>query len=387
MVSSPPAGHYKPTTSLPGGNPRCHADRMSEPASGKNVPGRPAGRGWGRGRIAAVATAVTLVLAAVVAAIVLAMPRATAPVAAPSTTSATPSETPTATPSQAPLPPPPPTLPPLPPGPLNVLVIGSDIRGNAREAAAQQAATGERADHRADMMMLVHVPADRQRVYGISIMRDTWVQIPGYGYSKINASLEVGGPPLVVATVEALLATRIDHYAMIDFEGFKVLTDALGGIDVNVTVPFTASHDTGTTFTAGVNRLGGQAALEFVRERYVFADGDYQRVRNQQAFVRGIIAHMLGTGKVMDPANAVIGAVAPYVTTEPGFDAGAMATLAFGLRTVDPASSVFFTLPTAGTGFSADGQSIVLPDDAGIAQVRDALAVDGLAGYAAAYGL
>ncbi|WP_077488437.1 LCP family protein [Sinomonas mesophila] len=363
---------------------------MSDAANGHSAPS-PQGRvPWGSRRIAAVSTAAVLLLAALVATVLLTMQRSNPPTASPTTTSASPSETPTPTPTpETPPPPPPPTLPELPPGVLNVLVIGSDIRGNAREAADRQAATGERADHRADMLMLMHIPADRQRAYGISIMRDTWVSIPGYGQSKVNASLEIGGPPLVVETVGTLLNTRIDHYVMIDFEGFKVLTDALGGIDVDVAVPFTATHDTGHTFTPGINRLGGQAALEFVRERYAFIDGDYQRVRNQQAFVRGIMAHMLGTGKVMDPASAigVIGAVAPYVTTEPGFDAMAMATLAFGLRGIDPAASVFFTLPTAGTGFSADGQSIVLPDYAGIAAVRDALAVDGMAAYAAARGL
>ena len=366
------------------------AGNGQDAANGQSAPGPQAWASWGRRRIAAVAAAIAIVLTALVAAIVLAMPQPTPPAAAPSTTSASPSETPTPPPTpETPPPPPPPTLPDLPPGALNILVIGSDIRGNAREAAHRQATTGERSDHRADMLMLVHIPADRQRAYGISIMRDTWVSIPGYGFSKINASLEIGGPPLVVETVGALLNTRIDHYAMIDFEGFKVLTDALGGIDVDVAVPFTATHDTGHTFTPGINRLGGQAALEFVRERYVFIDGDYQRVRNQQAFVRGIMAHMTGAGRIKDPASAiaVIGAVAPYVTTDPGFDAGAMATLAYGLRGVDPAASVFFTLPTAGTGFSADGQSIVLPDYAGIAAVRDALAVDGMAGYAAARGL
>ena len=360
---------------------------MSEAASGQSAPNPDPRTPGGRRRAATVMAAVALVLSLLVAAIVLALPRS-GPQGAPPEPSASPTAA-SPTPPASETSPPPPTLPELPPGPLNILLIGSDIRGNAREAAAAQAATGERADHRADMLMLVHVPSDRKRAYGMSIMRDMWVPIPGYGYGKVNLSLELGGPPLVVATVEALLGARINHYAMIDFEGFKALTDALGGIDVAVQVPFTSTHDTGHTYAAGINRLGGQAALEFVRERYAFVDGDYQRVRNQQAFVRGIMAHMVGSGKIMDPASAiaVIHAVTPYVTGEPGFDAAAMATLAYGLRGLDPTSSVFFTLPTAGTGFSYDGQSIVIPDDAGIAAVRDALVADSMGAYAAARGL
>jgi LCP family protein required for cell wall assembly len=282
-----------------------------------------------------------------------------------------------------------PTLPELPPGPMNILVLGSDIRGNARESLQRQEATGEPADQRSDMIMLVHIPADRRKVYGISIMRDTWVKIPGHSDSRINDSLTLGGPRLVADTVSSLLNTHIDHYAMLDFDGFKELTDALGGIDVNVTVPFTATFDTQHTFTPGMNKLDGQAALEFVRERKAFPDGDYQRVRNQQTYVRSIMAQLLHAGKVSDPATTreLIKVISPHLIVDPGFDSTALATVAHALRDTDSAASVFFTLPTAGTGTSPDGQSIVLPDYGGIAEVAAALKADGLAGYAEAHGL
>jgi LCP family protein required for cell wall assembly len=282
-----------------------------------------------------------------------------------------------------------PTLPELRPGPMNILVLGSDIRGNAREALQRQEATGERADQRSDMIMLVHIPADRRKVYGISIMRDSWVKIPGHSDSRINESLTLGGPRLVADTVSSLLNTHIDHYAMLDFDGFKKLTDALGGIDVNVTVPFTATFETQHTFTPGMNKLDGQAALEFVRERKAFPDGDYQRVRNQQTYVRSVIAQLLHAGKFNDPAitRELIKVISPHLIVDPGFDATALATVAYALRGTDPAASVFFTLPTAGTGTSPDGESIVLPDYGGIAEVAAALKADGLAGYAEAHGL
>jgi LCP family protein required for cell wall assembly len=281
------------------------------------------------------------------------------------------------------------SLPALGPGPLDILVMGSDVRGSARELIASQEAAGGTVDQRADMIMLVHVPADRSRVYGVSVMRDSWVSIAGHGEAKVNASLGLGGPRLVADTVGALLSVHVDHYVLLDFEGFKAVTDALGGVDVDVTVPFTASFETHHTFPAGVNRLSGQAALEFVRERYSFPDGDYQRVRNQQAFVRAMIARLLQTGRVGTPGDALaaVAAAAPFTITDPALDGAGLAALGYGLRGVDPAASAFFTLPTLGTGTSADGQSIVVLDDAGVAEVAAALSADTMDAYAAAHGI
>ncbi|MGT2460660.1 LCP family protein [Sinomonas atrocyanea] len=244
-------------------------------------------------------------------------------------------------------------------------------------------------DQRADMMMLLHVQADHRRVFGISIMRDTWVTIPGHGESKINASLALGGPQLAAATVGSILSVHIDHWILLDFDGFKAITDALGGVDVNVPVAFTATFDTHHRFVRGTNHLDGQAALEFVRERYAFPDGDYQRVRDQQAFVRSVIAQILAQGRVGDPAGtlALIGAAAPHLVTDEGLGAKGLAVLAYGLRRVDPSSDVFFTLPTSGTGTSPDGQSIVIADRAGIASVASALGSDSLGQYAALHRL
>jgi LCP family protein required for cell wall assembly len=70
---------------------------------------------------------------------------------------------------------------------------------------------------RADTIMLVHLPADRQRVYVISFPRDSWVRIPGHGKAKINAAFSFGGPPLLISTVERLTRARIEHFAIVDF--------------------------------------------------------------------------------------------------------------------------------------------------------------------------
>jgi LCP family protein required for cell wall assembly len=293
---------------------------------------------------------------------------ATAPAAAPApATSARPSPTPT----------------PEPPAvALNILLVGSDSRVNERAAAA----AGSASDQRGDALVLIHLPADRQGMYGVSIMRDLWVDIPGHGPAKINSALSAGGLPLMTQTVEALLGTHIDHTVMLDFQGFAALTDALGGVDVDIKQPFTGTVDDKVHFPAGVNRLNGLQALAFVRERHAFADGDFQRVRNQQAFLKAVLAKLAAEGRLTDrgTARALISTVLPHVTLYPGVTLATLEDLAFSLRHTDPGRAVFLTLPTAGTGTSRDGQSIVLQDPAATAALAAALRSGDLAGYVAA---
>ncbi len=347
-----------------------------------------------RRRLLAAVLTLVLVVGVAVAALVFNRPAgpptsATTQSAQPTET-ATPTPTPTPTETATPAPPPPPEpIPELPAAAMNVLIIGSDSRGSAREQEAHTEATGEYSDHRSDTLMLVHVPADRHTVQAVSIMRDLWVDIPGYGGSKINAGLGIGGIPMTVRTVESLLGTHIDHTLMLDFNGFRALTDALGGIDVDVPIPFQASVDTHHVFAQGLNHLDGQAALEFVRERYSFVDGDYQRVRDQQTFLRALLARLTNGGAMNDPnvVRSLVGLSGPWLTVDQGFDAMSVAILAYGMRGIDYNACTFITLPTAGVGTSPDGQSIVLPDYGGIAGVAAALRDGRLAEYAAANGL
>lgn len=327
--------------------------------------------------IAAVVAAL-LLIAVAAAAYVLSRPKAetAAPAAstapAPATTPATPAPTPTPTPD-------PPAVA------LNILLVGSDSRVNARA----EAAAGNVSDQRGDTLVFIHLPADRQSVYGISIMRDLWVDVPGRGAAKVNAGLEVGGLPLMTQTVAALFGTHIDHTVMVDFEGFAALTDAVGGIDVDVTRPFTGTIESRHYFAPGVNRLNGALALDFVRERKAFADGDYQRVRNQQIFLKSVLAKVATEGVLADRATArqLVTTVLPHVTVDPGLTLETLERLAFSLRSTPPGSGVFFTLPTAGTGTSRDGQSIVVQDPAATAAVAAALGSGTLGDYVAANNL
>lgn len=335
------------------------------------------------------AVAALLILALAAAAYLLGRPRGEAsgpagtagplPAAASSSSpSPTPEPTPTPTPTPAPIPEPPPVA-------LNILLVGSDSRVNARQAAA----VGARSDQRADSLVLVHLPADRQSIYGISIMRDLWVDIPGHRAAKINAGLELGGLPLMTRTVEALFGQHIDHTVMLDFEGFAAMTDALGGVDVGVGRPFTSTVDTPYYFPPGVNRLNGAQALAFVRERHAFADGDYQRVRNQQTFLKALMAKMAAENRLADRSTVrqLIATVLPHVTLDASFTMESLESLGYSLRSAVGGQGVFFTLPTAGTGTSRDGQSIVLQNPAATAAVSAALAGQRLGEYVAANNL
>jgi LCP family protein required for cell wall assembly len=272
---------------------------------------------------------------------------------------------------------------------MNILVLGSDSR-DASAAAGANAAAGTPSNQRSDTLMLVHIPANRSQIYSISLMRDLWVTIPEHGEAKINAALAYGGVPLVVQTVESLLQQRIDQVVSIDFAGFKALVDALGGVKVDVKVPFTAARSTSSyVFKEGPNTLNGAKALAFVRERYAFADGDYQRVRNQQLLLKAVMAKTFDTGALRNPATLqkVLSSMSPYLSVAPGLDSVEAGRLAFSLRDVQSQNTVAFTLPTAGIGTSADGQSIVLPDWGAIEEIKAALSGDTLGDYAAAKSL
>ncbi len=261
-------------------------------------------------------------------------------------------------------------------GAKNILLLGSDVRGEVGDDL------GAIRGQRSDSMMVVHIPADGGSVQVMSIMRDTWVPIPNYGEAKINSALSLGGVPLTVQTIESIIDVRIDHVAIVDFEGFEGLTDALGGVEVNNSIAFTRE---GVNYPAGPITLGGEEALGFVRERYSFTDGDYQRVRNQQAYIKGLIGTLLSRDALTNPATIsdVVGAVSPYLTVDSGMDAGFAIDLASRLGSLTAENITFFTAPTLGTGTSADGQSIVLPDWAGLDLVSEAFRTDTVAEYAA----
>ena len=259
----------------------------------------------------------------------------------------------------------------------NILLLGSDTRSGSE--AAQVSGS------RADSIMLAHIPADGKGVYLVSIMRDTWVNIPGYGAAKINAALNYGGISLQVATVENLLGIKIDHVAEIEFEGFKALVNSVGGVDVQVPFNFDINA---WSFKQGMQHMDGGAALAFVRARYQFADGDYQRVRNQRAFLRGLYSTMKAKGALSSVGSfqSAVESIAGYMRVDSGLDAAQIAQIAAPVLTSGDTTMRMTTLPNAGPGWSYDGQSIVIVNQAANANLSYALQHDSMDQFMATYG-
>ncbi len=161
--------------------------------------------------------------------------------------------------------------------PVTFLLVGSDSRDPDAE--------GPPGD-RADVIMIMRITGPRNQVQFISIPRDSWVPIPGRGLNKINAAYAFGGPTLLIQTVEQLTGVRIDHFAAVDFFGFKEITDALGGVDVRVAE---TTSQGGVTFEQGLNHLNGAEALIYVRQRKGLPGGDLDRVQRQQNYLRAVM--------------------------------------------------------------------------------------------------
>jgi LCP family protein required for cell wall assembly len=152
--------------------------------------------------------------------------------------------------------------------PIVLLVVGSGAR------------LGDDVEHSlADSIHVVSINPDKHKATIIGIPRDSWVEIPGHGTTKINASLVEGGPDLLVQTVESISRLKIDYYALTTFWGMSQLYDNLGGLTMDV--PF-SMHDSysGADFEPGVQTLDGKQVLAFSRDRHSLSGGDFARQEN-----------------------------------------------------------------------------------------------------------
>lgn len=194
-----------------------------------------------------------------------------------------------------------------PKGSQNILIIGSDSRDGTLPANSNPLKIAETGGQRSDTLILMHQSADHKHGYLISIPRDSYVNIPAAGpwnggKNKINAAFAYGGAPLVVRTVEGLTGDRIDHVVMLNFTGFAKMTDALGGVDINVPINSYDSYRK-KTWHKGMQHMDGATALLYVRQRSGLPGGDFDRIKHQQQFVGALMDKATSTGTLTNPVK------------------------------------------------------------------------------------
>lgn len=168
----------------------------------------------------------------------------------------------------------------------NYLLVGSDSRQGLSAADQKRLHTGSTEGQRTDTIMIMHVPLIGAPTL-VSIPRDSWVGIPGYGQAKINSAFAMGGPQLLITTVEQATGLHIDHYVEIGFAGVANTTDALGGVKL---CPKRRYKDvnSGLNVKKGCQIMDGADALAYVRMRYADPKGDLGRVKRQQEFISSV---------------------------------------------------------------------------------------------------
>jgi LCP family protein required for cell wall assembly len=260
-------------------------------------------------------------------------------------------------------------------GPLNILVAGVDPRTGLTHHQEVVLHVGSDVSSNSDTLMLAHVSADRSRVTVVSIPRDSWVSIPGYGMSKINAAYGYGGARLMVQTVEQATGLVINDYVEVDFLGFVKVIDALGG--VNICLPQAVDDtDSGLRLSAGTHHVNGITALAYARDRHSFATSDLARIQDQQRLVSSALTQAIHSGLLANPVrlSAFISASLSALTVNQGLNVSALADQMRGIAARDV---TFMTVPLANADYQTPtGQLAVEWDTQAAGQLFQELAND-----------
>ena len=164
-------------------------------------------------------------------------------------------------------------------GKKNIVVMGCDIR---KDDAG-----------RSDTLFVVMLDKSKKNAALLSVPRDTRVKIKGHGWDKINAAFAYGGQKLTRETVQDFLGIKLNNYVVVDFQGFKGLVDAVGGVDINVEKrmyyydPYDGFE---IDLRPGMQHMDGKTAMQYVR--YRDEEGDIGRIRRQQKFLMALYKHI-----------------------------------------------------------------------------------------------
>ncbi|MEU6082524.1 LCP family protein [Streptomyces sp. NPDC047108] len=236
-------------------------------------------------------------------------------------------------------------------GGQNFLLVGVDSRSELPTTGTNaKAPPWKPGAQRSDTMMLVHLPSKGSTAYVVSLPRDTWVTVPGHGKAKLNAAFSWGGPPLLIDSVQRLTKVRVDHLAVIDWSGFRKLTDAVGGVDLSVG-------------GAPARHMNGEQALAYVRERHDLPRGDLDRTHRQQNYLRAVLSKVLSGDNASHPLRTkrLLDRLTETVSVDDRLSDDGLRDLLWDARSLRASRMTFMNAPVARTGM-IQGQSVVLLD-------------------------
>ena len=241
----------------------------------------------------------------------------------------------------------------------NWLLTGSDSRGGLSRTQEDQLALGhDITGARTDTIMVLHLPANGNPPILMSIPRDSYVNIPGYGYNKINAAYALGGPQLLAETVQNATGLYISHYMGIGLGGLDGVVNDVGGVRMCLPGPM-VDPKAGLNLKAGCQTLNGAQALGYVRTRN-FAQGDLQREQDQRLLLKAVLSKVTSTGTLINPfatIPAANGAVSS-LDVDQGTQLYQLVQVAFSLRSPETTTVPFGGFATESVG------SVVLWDHA-----------------------
>lgn len=215
---------------------------------------------------------------------------------------------------------------------------------------------------RSDAIMVATVSPEDNKTQVISIPRDTYMEIVGYGtFDKVNHAYAFGGPAMSMDSLEKYLDIPIDHYAAINLKGIQDLVNAVGGVTVNNDLAFTID---GIPFDIGQIELNGEEALAFVRMRYDDPRGDYGRQERQRLVIQGIMQKLISINS-MTKYQSILDAISDNMKTD--MDFSTMQKIALDYR---DAFSTIQMDQLQGEGFMQDGVSYQRVSDEELTRVQ-----------------
>ncbi|WP_338118048.1 LCP family protein [Streptomyces coryli] len=257
----------------------------------------------------------------------------------------------------------------------NYLIVGSDSREGLTDRQTKDLHTGSSLDsegRRTDSMMVLHTGAHGATL--TSLPRDSWVTIPAYvdpktgihhkrAKNKLNAAFSLGGPELLVRTVESNTGLRIGHYTEIGFAGFVGIVDAVGGVRMCVDRHI-VDEKSGLDLTKGCHNLNGREALGFVRQRHQEKEGDLGRSRNQQKFLAALAAKAASKNVLLNPSTAynTAGAGLDTLIVDKSTGLPQLTRLFTAMRKITSGNGKQLTVPVSTTGLTTSKGSAIAWD-------------------------